>query len=115
MGVYISHCKITGCSFGHLPASHSALPRSLMKSLLSLLLLAVLAAPLQAAEAPGGPMSEAECAAFESETYFTDALKLRVWDDLGKNQAWFDITREEALTHLADLMAVVQARDVTQI
>ncbi|PUE47967.1 hypothetical protein B9Z47_08940 [Limnohabitans sp. 2KL-1] len=63
----------------------------------------------------GGPMSEAECAAFESETYFTDALKLRVWDDLGKNQAWFDITREEALTHLADLMAVVQARDVTQI
>lgn len=63
----------------------------------------------------GGLMSQAECAAFEAEPYFTDALKLRVWDDLGKSQAWFEITREEALAHLADLMNVVGSAGVTQI
>ena len=63
----------------------------------------------------GGAMSQMECAAFEAEPYFTDALKLRVWDDLGKNAAWFEITREEALAHLAELMRVVQCQGVTQI
>lgn len=63
----------------------------------------------------GGPMSETECALFEAEPYFTDALKLRVWDDLGKNEAWFEITREEALLHLAALMSKVQHEGVTQI
>jgi len=32
----------------------------------------------------GGPMSRAECAAFESEPHFADAVRLRRWDDAAK-------------------------------
>jgi phosphonate degradation associated HDIG domain protein len=63
----------------------------------------------------GGVMTEAACAAFQAEAYFTDALKLRVWDDLGKKAAWFEISREEALEHLEALMRLVRAQYVTQI
>ena len=36
----------------------------------------------------GGPMSEAECAAFESYPFFADALQLRRLDDAGKRPDW---------------------------
>ena len=52
----------------------------------------------------GGPMSPQECAGFESKPYFKDALKLRVWDDLGKKKAWFEDSREDALQYLEKLM-----------
>lgn len=52
----------------------------------------------------GGPMSPQECAGFESRPYFKDALKLRVWDDLGKKKAWFEDSREDALQYLEKLM-----------
>lgn len=52
----------------------------------------------------GGPMSAQECAGFESKPYFKDALKLRVWDDLGKKKAWFEDSREDALQYLEKLM-----------
>jgi [1-hydroxy-2-(trimethylamino)ethyl]phosphonate dioxygenase len=52
----------------------------------------------------GGPMSPQECAGFESKPYFKDALKLRVWDDLGKKKAWFEDSREDALQYLGKLM-----------
>lgn len=52
----------------------------------------------------GGPMSFTECSAFEAEPFFIDALKLRVWDDLGKKSGWFEDTRQDALDHLMQLM-----------
>lgn len=52
----------------------------------------------------GGPMSSQECAAFETQPFFKDALKLRVWDDLGKKKAWFEDSREDALQYLQKLM-----------
>ena len=56
-------------------------------------------------------MGPQECAAFEAEPFFADAVKLRVWDDLGKKSAWFEDTRHDALDHLMQLMhRVVQAR-----
>ena len=35
-------------------------------------------------ELQGGPMSEREVAAFESQTYWREAISLRRWDDRGK-------------------------------
>lgn len=52
----------------------------------------------------GGAMSAQECASFEMQPYFKDALKLRVWDDLGKKKAWFEDSREDALQYLEKLM-----------
>jgi phosphonate degradation associated HDIG domain protein len=52
----------------------------------------------------GGVMSAQECASFEAQPYFKDALKLRVWDDLGKKKAWFEDSRDDALTYLEKLM-----------
>ena len=52
----------------------------------------------------GGVMSAQECASFEAQPYFKDALKLRVWDDLGKKKAWFEDSRDDALMHLEKLM-----------
>lgn len=63
----------------------------------------------------GGPMSEQECSLFEAEPFFSDAVKLRVWDDLAKTNGWFEDTREAALDHLSSLMAKVKAQHVTQI
>lgn len=57
----------------------------------------------------GGPMSPEECAAFESRPYFKDALKLRVWDDLGKKKAWFEDSRDDALQYLEKLMRVASS------
>lgn len=63
----------------------------------------------------GGVMSPGDCQMFERKPHFVDALKLRVWDDLGKNTSWFDVSKEEALEHLSALMTAVAARHVTKI
>lgn len=63
----------------------------------------------------GGIMQPDECEAFEAEPYFADAVKLRVWDDLGKKSGWFDETRQDALDHLMQLMLQVSRERVTQI
>lgn len=62
----------------------------------------------------GGPMSFTECSAFEAEPFFIDALKLRVWDDLGKKSGWFEDTRQDALDHLMQLMRRMALPGVTQ-
>ena len=61
----------------------------------------------------GGLMTTDECAAFEAEPFFADAVKLRVWDDLGKKSGWFEETRHEALDHLMQLMRRVAQDHVT--
>jgi predicted HD phosphohydrolase len=63
----------------------------------------------------GGPMAPHECKAFEAEPFFADAVKLRVWDDLGKKSSWFEETRQDALDHLEALMRGVARDQVTQI
>jgi phosphonate degradation associated HDIG domain protein len=63
----------------------------------------------------GGPMGPQECAAFEAEPFFADAVKLRVWDDLGKKTTWFEDTRHDALDHLMQLMRRVARANVIQI
>ena len=63
----------------------------------------------------GGLMTPQECAAFEAEPFFADAVKLRVWDDLGKKSGWFEDTRQDALEHLMQLMHRVARDQVTQI
>ena len=55
----------------------------------------------------GGLMSEEECAQFELEPYSSDALKLRVWDDLAKKASWFEVSRHEAFEQLNALMEAV--------
>jgi phosphonate degradation associated HDIG domain protein len=63
----------------------------------------------------GGTMTSQECAAFEAEPFFADAVKLRVWDDLGKKSGWFEDTRQDALAHLMQLMHRVARDHVIQI
>jgi phosphonate degradation associated HDIG domain protein len=63
----------------------------------------------------GGVMTPEECAAFEAEPFFADAVRLRVWDDLGKKSGWFEDTRQDALDHLMHLMRRVAQHHVTQI
>jgi len=41
-------------------------------------------ASVRTLELQGGPMSGAEVATFELERYFTDAVRIRRWDDQGK-------------------------------
>ncbi len=61
----------------------------------------------------GGPMGPQACAAFEEEPFFADAVKLRVWDDLGNKSSWFEDTRHDALDHLMQLMHRVAQERVT--
>ena len=42
----------------------------------------------QSLQLQGGPMSAAECAAFESNPFFADAVLLRRFDDAGKRPDW---------------------------
>lgn len=63
----------------------------------------------------GGVMTPQACADLEMQPFFSDALKLRVWDDLGKNAAWFEVSKAEAFSHLEHLMEEVAASCVTQI
>ncbi len=41
-------------------------------------------ASVQTLKLQGGPMSSREVAAFESERYFREAVRVRQWDDAGK-------------------------------
>lgn len=70
---------------------------------------------LRSLELQGGVMTAQACAEFEAQPYFADALKLRVWDDLGKSTAWFEVSKGEAFMHLENLMNEVEATHVTQI
>ena len=54
----------------------------------------------------GGPMSPAECDAFLSLPHAQDAMRLRIWDDHGKE--WSQQPASPALA-LAELTAVMQA------
>ena len=42
-------------------------------------------ASLHTLKIQGGPMSDAEVAAFEANDNYREAVRLRIWDDLGKN------------------------------
>lgn len=61
----------------------------------------------------GGLLTEEECEAFEKHPYFADAIQLRVWDDLGKKEGWFEATPQDALDHLRALIQSVHANCVT--
>ena len=61
----------------------------------------------------GGHLSEDECADFERQAFFSEAIQLRVWDDLGQKEGWFEITVQDALNQLEGLMQSVEARCVT--
>ena len=50
----------------------------------------------------GGTMSEAEVAAFEAEPFFTDALRVRKWDDTGKRP-------EHETPTMRDFLAEIEA------
>ena len=54
----------------------------------------------------GGPMDDAECAAFLALPMARDAMRLRVWDDLAKQPDWRYDSENAAL---AELSALVQA------
>lgn len=49
----------------------------------------------------GGPMDVVEKAAFESEPYFEQALRLRRWDDLAKDP----VLQTAPITHFRDILA----------
>ena len=61
----------------------------------------------------GGPLSDEECEAFEKHPFFADAIQLRVWDDLGKKEGWFEATPQDALDQLDELIRAVHATSVT--
>lgn len=61
----------------------------------------------------GGHLSEEECSAFERHPFFADAIQLRVWDDLGKKEGWFEATLQDSLDQLDELIQVVQPVCVT--
>jgi predicted HD phosphohydrolase len=62
------------------------------------------ASSVRSLEAQGGPMSAEELAAFRSRPHFEAAVKVRLWDDLGKDatarprpfSAWMPLLRELA-------------------
>ena len=68
---------------------------------------------LQSLAQQGGPLSDEECAEFERHAFFADAIQLRVWDDLGKKEGWFEDTAHDALEQLDGLMHSVSMVSVT--
>jgi predicted HD phosphohydrolase len=68
---------------------------------------------LQSLTLQGGHLSEDECADFEQQAFFAEAVQLRVWDDLGQKDGWFEITVQDALDQLEGLMQSVEASCVT--
>jgi len=54
----------------------------------------------------GGPMDHAEVAAFEAEPFFTDAVTLRRFDDLGKQADWHPAGLETYRALLKTLIAI---------
>lgn len=61
----------------------------------------------------GGYLSNEECADFESETFFAEAVQLRVWDDLGQKDGWFELTPQDAIEQLDGLMKSITRPCVT--
>lgn len=61
----------------------------------------------------GGHLSDEECVAFERHPFFADAIQLRVWDDLGKKEGWFEAAPQDALDQLEELIQSVHATSVT--
>lgn len=53
----------------------------------------------------GGPMRLAEAQAWRARPHADDALRLRVWDDLAKDPAWWPPSRGQAMDELAALLA----------
>jgi len=68
---------------------------------------------LQSLARQGGHLSEEECAGFEQDEFFADAIKLRVWDDLGKKEGWFEVAPHDALDDLRALIVSVSSSCVT--
>lgn len=60
----------------------------------------------------GGQLSEEECAAFERHPFFADAIQLRIWEDLGKKEGWFESTPQDALDQLDELIQSLHAISV---
>lgn len=61
----------------------------------------------------GGYLSDDECADFESQPFFAEAIQLRVWDDLGQKDGWFELTPQDAIEQLKGLMTSTTAACVT--
>jgi phosphonate degradation associated HDIG domain protein len=57
----------------------------------------------------GGPMDDAECAAFLQRPASRDAMRLRVWDDLAKQPDWCFASEDDALIELTALAERVRA------
>lgn len=62
---------------------------------------------LRSLEQQGGPFSESECLQFEANTYFNDAVSLRVWDDRAKDITTITVDKSIALQQLRQLLANV--------
>jgi phosphonate degradation associated HDIG domain protein len=58
----------------------------------------------------GGPMSDAECAAFSASAQARDAMRVRAWDDQAKDPAWLPGSEAAALGELAGLIEAVVGR-----
>jgi phosphonate degradation associated HDIG domain protein len=82
------HVQAKRCLVGSRPGYRSELSADSMRSL-----------ALQ-----GGPMSEAECAAFLAMPHARDAMRLRTWDDRAKDAALHPASEAVALAELAALM-----------
>ncbi|MCE2782782.1 HD domain-containing protein [Limnohabitans sp.] len=61
----------------------------------------------------GGVLNEGECSDFERQAFFAEAIQLRIWDDLGQKDGWFEISIQDALDQLDGLMQSVAAQCVT--
>ena len=68
---------------------------------------------LQSLTHQGGHLSDEECADFERQAFFAEAIQLRVWDDLSQKDGWFEITVQDALDQLEGLLQSVVAQCVT--
>jgi [1-hydroxy-2-(trimethylamino)ethyl]phosphonate dioxygenase len=66
-------------------------------------------ASVRTLELQGGPMSAGEAAAFEREPFFSDAVRVRRWDDRGK-QAGLETAR---LTEYRTLLETLGSRNLT--
>jgi predicted HD phosphohydrolase len=62
---------------------------------------------LRSLESQGGPFSEMECLQFEANSFFTDAVALRVWDDRAKDITTITVDKSVALQQLRQLLANV--------
>jgi phosphonate degradation associated HDIG domain protein len=61
----------------------------------------------------GGQMTAAEAHVFIQKPFVRDALRLRTWDDLGKDPDWQPGSTDEALTWLHQLLGQVSSLHAT--